>query len=89
VAAPGSVPTLPGLARGTPIPAATIVKIAAHVRYTATAKPAVKFPFQLTRLPASWRLLSVVAFGGVTGVFLHHLHLLGADPANWTTRPIG
>jgi hypothetical protein len=29
------------------------------------------------------------AFGGVTGVFLHHLRLLGADPANWTTRPIG
>ena len=177
---------------GTPIPAATIVKVAAHVRFAATAKPAVKFPFQLTGLPASWRVLSVAgwratadgllaganylgmttsvgradgpvsgmigqivitpgksncpffrgpanrsrrvvlggvtaivthftgsgvrpyqglciqetnglyvhflefpepgnagfAFGGVTGVFTHHLHLLGADPANWTTRPI-
>lgn len=29
------------------------------------------------------------AFGGVTGVFLHHLRLLGPDPANWTTRPLG
>jgi len=179
--------------RGTPIPAATIVKVAAHVRFAATAEPAVKFPFQLTGLPASWRVLSVAgwratadgllaganylgmttsvgradgpvsgmigqiaitpggsscpffrgsanrsrrvvlggvrgivthftgsgvppyqglciqetnglyvhflefpepgragfAFGGVTGVFTHHLHLLGADPANWTTRPIG
>jgi len=178
---------------GTPIPAATIVKVAAHVRFAATAKPAVKFPFQLTGLPASWRVLSVAgwratadgllaganylgmttsvgradgpvsgmigqivitpgksncpffrgsanrsrrvvlggvtaivthftgsgvrpyqglciqetnglyvhflefpepgragfAFGGVTGVFTHHLHLLGADPARWTTRPIG
>jgi hypothetical protein len=181
--------------RGTPVPAATIVKVAAHVRFAATAKPAVKFPFQLTGLPASWRVLSVAgwratadgllagannelgmtttvgradgpvtgtigqivitpgrsgcpffhgsseasservslngvtavvthftgsgvrpyqglcisetnglhvhflefpepgnagfAFGGVAGVFTHHLHLLGADPANWTTRPIG
>ena len=178
---------------GTPIPAATIVKVAAHVRFAATAKPAVKFPFQLTGLPASWRVLSVAgwratadgllaganylgmttsvgradgpvsgmigqivitpgksncpffrgsanrsrrvvlggvtaivthftgsgvrpyqglciqetnglyvhflefpepgnagfAFGGVTGVFTHHLRLLGADPAHWTTRPIG
>jgi hypothetical protein len=178
--------------RGTPIPAATIIKIAAHVRFAATTKPAVKFPFQLTGLPASWRVLSVAgwratadgllagasheigmttavgradggpvtgtigqivitpgksscpffagssqrvalggvtaivthftgsgvrpyqglciretnglhvhflefpepgnagfAFGGVVGVFTHHLHLLGADPADWTTRPIG
>jgi hypothetical protein len=176
---------------GTPIPAATIVKVAAHVRFAATAKPAVKFPFRLTGLPASWRVLSVAgwrttadgllagasnelgmtttvgradgpvtgtigqivitpgrggcpffrgsservslnrvtatvthftgsgappyqglcipeasglhvhflefpgpgqagfAFGGVVGVFRHHLQLLGADPANWTTRPIG
>ena len=178
---------------GTPIPAATIVKVAAHVRFAATTKPAVKFPFQLTGLPASWRVLSVAgwratadgllaganylgmttsvgradgpvsgmigqivitpgksncpffrgsanrsrrvvlggvtaivthftgsgvrpyqglcipetnglyvhflefpepgnagfAFGGVTGVFTHHLRLLGPDPANWTTRPIG
>jgi len=181
--------------RGTPIPAAAIVKVAAHVRFAATAKPAVKFPFQLTGLPASWRMLSVAgwratadgllagtsmelgssttvgrvdgpitgtvgsiaitpgrsgcpffhdsteassqrvslggvtaivtnftgsgappyqglcisvtnglhvsflefpgpghagfAFGGVTGVFKHHLRLLGPDPANWTTRPLG
>jgi hypothetical protein len=179
---------------GTPIPAATIVKVAARVRFAATAKPAVKFPFQLTGLPASWRVISVAAwratrdgllagtsrelgsttalgpphgpvrgvigqivimpgksrcwffhgssqrservvlngvtaivtrfaysgsppyqglcipetdglhvsflefpepghagfaFGGVTGVFLHHLHLVGPDPANWTMRPIG
>jgi len=171
------------------------VKVAAHVRFAATAKPAVKFPFQLTGLPASWRVLSVAAwratadgllagtsrelgssttvgrvdgpitgtigymaitpgrsrcpffhdsseassqrvslggvtaivtnftrsgappyqglcisvtnglhvsflefpgpghagfaFGGVTGVFEHHLRLLGPDPANWTTRPLG
>jgi hypothetical protein len=175
---------------GTPVPAATIIKVAAHVRFAATAKPAVKFPFQLTGLPASWRVLSVAgwhatadgllagandlgmttavgradgpvmgtigqiviapgkstcpffrgssqrvalggvtaivtrftgsgvrpyqglcigetsglhvhflefpepgragfAFGGAVGVFTHHLHLLGADPAHWTTRPIG
>jgi hypothetical protein len=29
------------------------------------------------------------AFGGVTGVFTHHLRLLGSNPANWTTRPLG
>jgi hypothetical protein len=29
------------------------------------------------------------AFGGVTGVFRHHLRLLGPDPANWTTHPLG
>ena len=180
---------------GTPIPAATIVKVAAHVRFAATPEPVVKFPFQLTGLPASWRVLSVAAwratrdgllagtsrelgsttavgrpdgpitgtigqiaitpgrsgcpffhgspdgsservslngvtatvtrftgsgarpyqglciaetnglhvqfleypepghagfaFGGVTGVFRHHLRLLGPDPANWTTRPVG
>jgi hypothetical protein len=28
-------------------------------------------------------------FGGVTGVFTHHLRLLGPDPANWTTHPLG
>ena len=28
-------------------------------------------------------------FGGAAGLFLHHLHLLGAHPANWTTRPVG
>ena len=176
---------------GTPTPAATIVKVAAHLRYAATAKPAVKFPFQFTGLPASWRVTSVAAwratadgllagtsrelgsatavgraggpatgtigqiaitpgkgsctffggssarvvlngvtaivtdftssgaqpyqglcisetnglhvsflefqepgragyaFGGVTGLFKHHLRLLGPDPVNWTTRPIG
>jgi hypothetical protein len=187
--------TLAASRHGTPIPAATIVRVAAHVKYKATAKPAVKFPFQLTGLPASWRVLSVAAwratpdgllagtsrelgsstavgradgpftgtigyiaitpgksgcpffrdssegsskrvslgevtaivtlftpsgarpyqglcipevdglhvsfleyqepgqagfaFGGVTGVFLHHLRLLGPDPASWTTRPLG
>jgi hypothetical protein len=177
--------------RGTPVPPATIVKVAAHVRFAATAKPTVKFPFRLAGLPASWRVISVAgwratpdgllagasnelgsttavgradgpvtgtigqivitpgmsrcpffrgsservvlggvqaivthftgsgvrpyqglcvpktnglhvfflefpepgragfAFGGVTGVFLHHLHLLGPDPGNWTTRPLG
>ena len=180
--------------RGTPIPPAAIVKVAAHVRFAATMKPVVKFPFQFTGLPASWRVLSVAGWratadgllagtsrelgsstslgrlngpvtgtidaiaitpgksrcpffrgssnssqrvdlngvtaivtvfsagvprpyqglciaetdglhvmfleepepghagfvlGGVTGVFKHHLRLLGPDPANWTTRPIG
>ena len=28
-------------------------------------------------------------FGGAAGLFPHHLHLLGAHPANWTTRPVG
>jgi hypothetical protein len=26
--------------------------------------------------------------GGAAQLFLHHLHLLGPDPANWTTRPL-
>jgi hypothetical protein len=26
--------------------------------------------------------------GGAVGVFLHHLRLLGPDPANWTTHPL-
>jgi hypothetical protein len=26
--------------------------------------------------------------GGVIDIFLHHLHLLGPDPARWTTHPI-
>jgi hypothetical protein len=176
--------------RGTPIPPATTVKVAAHVRYAATPKPAVKFAFRLTGLPTSWRVLSApwratadgllaggsnefggyvivgradgpvtgtigqivitpgksncpffrgssqrivlggvtaivthftpsgarpyqglcisetnglhvfflefpepgragFAFGGVTGVFRHHLRLLGPNPAHWTTRPLG
>ena len=176
---------------GTPVGPATTLKVAAHVRFAATAKPVVKFPFQLTGLPASWRMTSVAAwratasgllattsnelgstnavgrvdgpptgtigqivitpgkgrcpffggssqrvdlggvtaivtdfpgsgappyqglcipetdglhvqflefpepghagfaFGGVIGVFKHHLRLLGPNPANWTTRPIG
>ena len=179
--------------RGAAIPDATIVKVAAHVKYAATTKPSVKFPFQLTGLPASWRVTSAAwratadglvstisgemggnaavgppgrrfgsmlpqieitpgkskchffhgssgsshrvvlngvtavvtrftgsgvrpyqglcvsemdglhvsflenpgpgragfALGGVTGIFLHHLRLLGPDPANWTTHPLG
>ena len=179
--------------RGAAIPDATIAKVAAHVKYAATAKPSVKFPYQLTGLPASWRFTSApwratvgglvaeasheiggypalgpangrfagtiplieitpgksrcpffngssgssqrvvlhgvtailthfagdgappyqglcvaeadglhvsfvenprpgrasFAFGGVTGIYLHHLHLLGPDPANWTTHPLG
>jgi len=38
---------------GTPVGPATTLKVAAHVRFAATAKPVVKFPFQLTGLPAS------------------------------------
>ena len=30
-----------------------------------------------------------VPLGGVTGLFTHHLRLLGPDPANWTTHPLG
>jgi len=190
--APHAWATLAGYRRGAAIPGATIVKVAAHVKYSVTAKPSVKFPFQLTGLPASWRVTSTAwrtttdglvsvpsdemggaaavgpadgrragtipqiaitpgkskchffqgsstsrrvtlngvtavvthftgsgvrpyqglcvpethglhvsflelpepgragfAFGGVTGLFLHHLHLLGADPADWTTHPLG
>jgi hypothetical protein len=192
--APHAWATLSVSRGGTPIPPATIVKVAAHVAFAATAKPVVKFPFQLTGLPASWRVLSVAgwratadgllagvsrelgsstsvgrldgpvtgtigyiaitpgrsrcpffhgsgnssrrvvlggvtaivtlfsagvprpyqglciaetdglhvmfleypgpghagfAFGGVTGVFRHHLRLLGPGPANWTTQPLG
>jgi hypothetical protein len=189
--APHAWATLYQSRRGTPIPPATIVKVAAHVRFAATAKPAVKFPFQLTGLSASWRVLSIAgwratadgllagtsreggsstsvgrldgpvtgtigyiaitpgksrcpffrgssqrvdlngvtaivthfpadgarpyeglcvaqtdglhvmfleypgpghagfAFGGVAGVFKHHLRLLGPEPGNWTTRPLG
>ncbi len=28
-------------------------------------------------------------FGGAAQLFRHHLHLLGPDPVNWTTRPLG
>jgi hypothetical protein len=191
--APHAWATLDAYRRGAAMPAATIVKVAAHVKYRATANPSVKFPFQLTGLPASWRVTSApwratadgpiaaashemggyvsvgpangriagtipqieitpgkskcpffngssgssqrvvlhgvtaivthfagdgappyqglcvpetdglhvsfvenpepgrarFALGGVTGIFLHHLHLLGASPANWTTRPLG
>ncbi len=189
--APHAWATLVVYRRGAAIPAATIIKVAAHVRYAATAKPSVKFPFQLTGMPASWRVMSAnwvatadgllgarssyemgsytvvgpphgrvvgvigqivimpgksrcpffhrssrrvvlggvtaivthftgsgvrpyqglcipetnglhvfflefpepgragFAFGGVTGVYSHHLRLLGPDPANWTTRPLG
>jgi hypothetical protein len=190
--APHAWATLAVYRRGAAIPDATIVKVAAHVKYAATAKPSVKFPFQLTGLPASWQVTSAAwratadglvatpsdemggnaavgpadgrfagtiprieitpgkskcpffrgssssrrvvlggvtavvthftgsgvrpyqglcipethglhvsflelpkpgragfAFGGVTGIFLHHLHLLGPGPANWTTHPLG
>jgi hypothetical protein len=166
--------------------AAAMVKIAAHVRFAAARTSLLKFPFQLTGLPASWQAVSAVwrptssgllggnlsvgpasrspgmgvishiavtpghggscwsppgsaqrvtlggvtafltlrgahngvpasqelcvpkadglsvdftlyrltgspafPFGGAPGIFLHHLHLLGPDPANWTTRPLG
>ena len=165
--------------------ARTMVKIAAHVRFAAARVPSLRFPFQLTGLPASWHAVSAVwrptsrglaggalavgpasaspgmgvisqigvapaghatcgappgsarvtlrgvrafltlrgphngtpasqelcvphadglsvsftlyrppgspAFplGGATGIFLHHLRLLGPNPANWTTRPLG
>ena len=165
--------------------ARTMVKIAAHVRFAAARAPSLRFPFQLTGLPASWHVVStewrptshglaggalavgpasaslgmgvisqigvtpaghgtcgalpgsarvtlrgVTAFltlrgryiggrasqelcvpevdgllvsftvyrppgspafplGGATGIFLHHLRLLGPNPANWTTRPLG
>jgi hypothetical protein len=191
--APHAWATLYVSRRGTPIPDATILKVAARVKYAATAKPSVRFPFRLTGLPASWRVTSApwratadgpvatpnigweggyptvgpadgryagtirqivitpgkskcpffrgsstsrwvvlngvtavvtrftgsgvrpyqglcvpqthglhvmflelpepgrggFAFGGVTGIFLHHLRLLGPDPANWTTHPLG
>jgi hypothetical protein len=191
--APHAWATLVVYRRGHAIPDATILKVAAHVRYAATAEPSVKFPFRLAGMPASWRVLSAnwaatadgllgarsnlqgvytvvgpphgrvtgvigqivimpgktrcpffhgsrnssrrvalggvtaivthftdtgarpyqglcvpevdglhvfflefpeagrtgLALGGVTGVFTHHLRLLGPDPANWTTRPLG
>jgi len=191
--APHAWAMLSAYRRGAAIPDATIVKVAAHIKYAAAAKPSVKFPFQLTGLPASWRVTSAAwratadglvstisnemggnaavgppgkrfavmlpqieitpgkskchffngssgsshrvvlngvtaivtrftssgappyqglcvsethglhvsflenpepgragfAFGGVTGIFLHHLRLLGPDPANWTTHPLG
>jgi hypothetical protein len=160
--------------RGTAVPDATVLKVAAHVRYGAAA-PSVRFPYQFTGLPNSWRVTSATwrarggvmqgmslaagylgqvsvrpgrggcwfdrgasqritvggakavftlfrlngthsyqglcvpetdglsvdflmfrapggygfPLGGVTGVFLHHLRLLGPDPAHWTTRPLG
>ena len=177
---------------GTPVSGPTLAKVAARIRYAATRRPSVKFPFQFTGLPASWRVLSDIwratpagllvstnhqfgsgtivgprngnvpgvigqiviqpgtspcpffrganhsqrvvlhgvtatvthfansgapayqglcipetnglhvaflefrqpgqtgfAFGGVTGIFLHHLRLIGPDPAAWTTHPLG
>jgi hypothetical protein len=152
----------------------TMLRVAAGVRYAATKTPSVRFPYQLTGIPAAWRATSAgwrpsgndllgesldaglvseinvtpgrsgcwfdpgssrritldglhavftlfrergvrsyqglcvpetdglsVSFlalrapgsksyplGGVTGIFLHHLRLLGPDPANWTTHPL-
>jgi hypothetical protein len=192
--APHAWATLSAYRHGVAVPAATIVKVAAHLKYAATAQPSVRFPYQLTGLPASWRFTSApwqattgglvagpsgaaeefggypsigpangrtagaiplivitpgksrcpffhgsstsqrvvlhgvtavlthfagdgarpyqglcvpeadglhvmylenpkpgrggFAFGGVTGIFLHHLHLLGPSPAGWTTRPL-
>jgi hypothetical protein len=191
--APHAWATLDVYRHGAPgFPAGVIVKVAAHIRYAASAKPVVKLPFRLTGVPASWRVLKAnwaatadgllgarssdmgdyttvgpphgrvtgvigeivimpgksrcpflhgshgssrrvvlggvtaivthfpgdgippyqglcvpetdglhvsflefrgpghtgLAFGGVTGVF-SHLRLLGPDPANWTTRPLG
>ena len=191
--APHAWATLYVFRRGAAIPDSAIVKVAAHVKYGATAKPSVKFPFQLTGLPVSWQVTSAAwratadglvnvlsyemggsaavgppgrrfagmlpqieitpgkskchffhgssgssrrvvlngvtavvtrftgsgvrpyqglcvseidglhvsfletpgpgragfALGGVTGIFLHHLRLLGPGPANWTTHPLG
>jgi hypothetical protein len=187
--APRAWATLYVSRRGAPLPAATIVTVAAHVRYAATTAASVKFPYQFTGVPKSWRVMSVdwrataaglvttnskelgdqaavgtpngrvtgtigqivvspgkskcwfdphgsqritlgavkaiytlfrqpgvrsyqglcvpetdglsvfflvfrapgshaYPLGGATGVFLHHLRLLGPDPANWTTRPL-
>jgi hypothetical protein len=33
-------------------------------------------------------LAVATAPGGVIDIFLHHLRLLGPDPANWTTHPV-
>jgi hypothetical protein len=171
--APRSWATLQAYRRGTAVPAATLIKAAAAVRYGGHVAPAPRFPYQLTGVPASWRVTSVhwngtsplgkqlsagpigqllvtpgtgkcwfdpgashhvtlngakavltvfrqqgarpyqglcvpetdglsvffllfraagehgYPFGGAGGLFLHHLHLLGPDPANWTTRPLG
>jgi hypothetical protein len=40
--------------------ARTMVKIAAHVRFAAARAPSLRFPFQLTGLPASWHAVSAV-----------------------------
>src|SRR5262245_26790269 len=65
--------------RGTAIPAATIVKVAAHVRFAATAKPVVKFPFQLTGLPTSWRVISVAWRATVDGLLVSTSRELGSS----------
>jgi hypothetical protein len=158
-----------------PIAVPTVLKVAARVRYAATAAPSVKFAYQLTGVPGAWRVTSATwhpsssgllgtsldagligqltvtpghsecrfdlggsrrvtlngvkavftlfqqkgarsyqglcvpetdglsvdfllfrapgshsyPLGGVTGIFLHHLRLLGSDPAGWTTHPLG
>jgi hypothetical protein len=158
--------------RGRAVPPAVMLRVASAIRYGVPA-PAPRFPYQLTGLPASWRVtnarwktsslpgsqlwaglieqvqvmpgrvrcwfdptasrritltgakavltvyrqpgvpsyqglcvretdgLSVnfllfraphshtYPLGGAARVFLHHLHLLGPDPAKWTTSPLG
>jgi hypothetical protein len=171
--AQGSWATLQAYRRGTPVPAAILLRVAASVQYGDSNAPRPRFPYQLTGIPASWQVtaihwkasnllgkglsaglvgqlmvtpgkstcwfdpagsrrmtlngvkaiftvfrqpgtrtyqglcvpevdgLSVLfllnraqgehgfPFGGAAQLFLHHLHLLGPDPANWTTRPLG
>ena len=171
--APHSWVTLQAYRRGTPVPAATMLRVAASVRYGDPNAPGPRFPYQLTGIPASWQVTAVhwkasnllgkglsaglvdqllvtpgkgrcwfdptgsrrmtlngvkaiftvfrqpgartyqglcvpeadglsvffllfrahgehgYPFGGAARLFLHHLRLLGPDPANWTTRPLG
>ena len=171
--APRSWATLAAYRRGTAVPRAIMLRVAAWVRYGDPNAPRPRFPYQLTGIPASWQVTSVhwdgknllgkqlsagligqllvtpgqancwfdpgasrritlngakailtvfrqqgarayqglcvpeadglsvffllfrahgehgYPFGGAAGLFLRHLRLLGADPANWTTRPLG
>jgi len=171
--APRSWVTLQAYRRGTSVPPAILLRVAAAVRYGDPNAPGPRFPYQLTGMPASWQVTSVhwgakdllgkglsagligqllvtpgkgncwfdpagsrgitlngvkailtvfrqpgartyqglcvpetgglsvafllfrahgehgYPFGGAARLFLHNLRLLGPDPANWTTRPLG
>jgi len=57
--APHSWATLQAYRRGTAVPTAVLLRVAAAVRYGDPDAPGPRFPYQLTGIPASWQVTSV------------------------------